>query len=45
MADPTSRSVLPGNPGVVWHPWGAYSDVLLDRAQPGSARAAITRPP
>ena len=44
MADPTSRSVLPGNPGVVWHPWGDYSDVLLDRAQPGIARVAINRP-
>lgn len=44
MADPTSRSVLPGDPGVVWHPWGDYSDVLLDRAQPGIARVAINRP-
>ena len=44
MADPTSRSVLPGDPGVVWQPWGDYSDVLLDRAQPGIARVAINRP-
>ncbi|QNJ05803.1 naphthoate synthase [Synechococcus sp. MEDNS5] len=29
---------------MVWHPWGDYSDVLLDRAQPGIARVAINRP-
>ena len=44
MADPTSRSVLPGDPGVVWQPWGDYSDVLLHRAQSGIARVAINRP-
>ena len=44
MANPTSQSVLPGDPGVVWQPWGAYSDVLLHRAQPGIARVAINRP-
>ena len=44
MADPTSQSVLPGDPGVVWQPWGDYSDVLLHRAQPGIARVAINRP-
>ena len=44
MADPTSQSVLPGDPGVVWQPWGNYSDVLLHRAQPGIARVAINRP-
>ena len=44
MVDSTSRSVLPGDSGVVWHPWEQYSDVLLDRAQPGIARVAINRP-
>ena len=44
MADPTAQSVLPGDPGVVWQPWGKYSDVLLHRAQPGIARVAINRP-
>ncbi|QNI67385.1 naphthoate synthase [Synechococcus sp. BMK-MC-1] len=29
---------------MVWQPWGDYSDVLLDRAQPGIARVAINRP-
>ena len=44
MVDSTSRSVLPGDSGVVWHPWEQYSDVLLDRALPGIARVAINRP-
>ncbi|KZR87415.1 1,4-Dihydroxy-2-naphthoyl-CoA synthase [Synechococcus sp. MIT S9509] len=44
MADSLSRTVLPGDPGVIWHPWGHYEDVLLDRNDSGIARVAINRP-
>ncbi|WP_186540159.1 1,4-dihydroxy-2-naphthoyl-CoA synthase [Synechococcus sp. BIOS-E4-1] len=44
MADSFSRAVLPGDPGVIWQPWGHYEDVLLDRNDSGIARVAINRP-
>ena len=44
MADPVSSPVLPGDPGVIWHPWTQYEDIRLDRAEPGIARVAIDRP-
>ena len=44
MAESLSPAVLPGDPGVIWQPWGQYEDVLLDRAEAGIARVAINRP-
>ena len=44
MAESSSPAVLPGDPGVIWQPWGQYEDVLLDRSEAGIARVAINRP-
>ena len=44
MAESFPRAVLPGDPGVMWQPWGQYEDVLLDRCDAGIARVAINRP-
>jgi naphthoate synthase len=43
-SDGLPRRVLPGEPTVVWEPWGDYQDILLDRSQEGIARVAINRP-